>query len=282
MEQNLKMQATPTGLGARLLANPLVRIVLGIVLTFVPVPLTMIVAAQLVEKTYRVAWPQLLACALVWCGYRFYVRRVERRAPTELAWPCMGRELGQGVLIGAALVTLTFAVLAVLGAYRFEGVGAPGASMLTALAELLLVGCAEEMMFRGVVFGVVARSLGSKAAMVISALLFALAHLGNEGMSVLAVGALFAYGVLQAALYLRTRRLWVCIGTHIGWNYCLGQVFSATVSGHVDAPGLLRGQLVGSETLTGGAFGVEGSLVTVVLMALAALFWARRALAGKA
>lgn len=282
MEQNLTMAPTRPGFGARLLANPFVRIVLGTLLTFAPVPLTMIAASQLVAKADRVAWPQLLACVLVWCGYRFYVRRVEKRAPTELAWPGMGRELGMGVLIGALLVALTFAALTALGVYRPEGVHAPGIDMLTALAELVLVGLVEEMMFRGVVFGVVERSLGSKVAIGVSALLFALAHLSNDGLSVLAVCVLCAYGVMQAALYMSTRRLWACIGTHIGWNYTLGQVFSSTVSGHVDAPGLLRGYLVGSDALTGGAFGVEGSLVTLVLIALGALFWLRRAYTTKA
>ena len=78
-------------------------------------------------------------------------------------------------------------------------------------------------------------------------------------------------------LYLKTRLLWVCIGTHIAWNYCISQVFSSTVSGHAATEGLLRGELVGSSLLTGGAFGVEGSLVTLLLIASAAVWGWRRA-----
>jgi membrane protease YdiL (CAAX protease family) len=257
--------------------NPVVRIVLGLVLTFAAVPLTMILASQLVAKPYRIVWPQLLAAVLVWFGYRFYVRRIEKRQPTELATQGMARQLGGGLLLGAGLVALTFAVLAALGAYRFDGVNAANAAMLLPLAELILVGMAEEMMFRGVIFGVVERSLGGKAAVAISALLFSLAHLPNEGVSVLAIGVIAAYGVLQAALYMKTRRLWICIGTHIAWNYCVSQVFSSTVSGHAATDGLLRGELVGNALLTGGAFGIEGSLVALVLIAATAAVWLRRA-----
>jgi membrane protease YdiL (CAAX protease family) len=282
MENTLSIATNKPTLASRVMANPLVRIVLGIVLTFAAVPLTMIVASQLVAKPYRVVWPQLLAAVLVWFGYRFYVRRIEKRQPTELAMLGMARELGTGLLLGAGLVALTFAVLAALGAYKFGGVNPLSIMMLVPLAELVLVGMAEEMMFRGVIFGVIERSLGSKSAIVISALVFSLAHLPNEGVSVLAIAVIAAYGVMQAALYMKTRRLWACIGTHIAWNYCVSQVFSSTVSGHAATDGLLRGELVGNAMLTGGVFGVEGSLIALLLIAAAAALWLRRAFARQA
>lgn len=276
MENTLGITSSKPALASRVMAYPLIRIVLGLVLTFAAVPLTMIIASKLVDKPYRIIWPQLLAAVLVWFGYRFYVRRIEKRQPTELATAGMGRELGGGLLIGAGLVMLTFAVLAGLGAYRLEGINTVGVMLLVPLAELALVGMAEEMMFRGVIFGVTERSLGSKAAIVVSALVFSLAHLPNQGLSLVAVAAIAAYGVLQAALYMKTRRLWICIGSHVAWNYCVGQVFSSTVSGHAATEGLLRGQMVGDAMLTGGLFGVEGSPVALLLIVAAATFWVCR------
>jgi len=279
MDHTLSMATKKSPL-ARLMAYPLVQIVLGMVLTFAAVPLVMGTASQLVEKPYRILWPQLLAAVLVWFAYRFYVRRIEKRQPAELAMPGMARELGRGLLLGAGLVFLTFVVLAALGVYQFSGVNALSLMLLLPLAELVLVGMAEEMMFRGILFGVTARALGSKAAIVISSLVFALAHLPNAGFSLLAIIAIAAYGVLQAALYMQTRRLWVCIGTHVGWNYCVSQVFSSTVSGHAATDGLLRGELAGNAMLTGGAFGVEASLVTVLLIGAVAAYVLRLAFAS--
>ena len=245
MDNTLSMASKKSPL-ARLMAYPLVQIVLGMVLTFAAVPLVMGIASHVVEKPYRILWPQLLAALLVWCGYRFYVRHIEKRQPVELAMPGMARELGRGLLLGAGLVVLTFVVLAALGVYQLSGVNSLSVLLLLPLAELVLVGMAEEMMFRGILFGVTARALGSKAAIVISSLVFALAHLPNAGFSLLAILAITSYGVLQAALYMQTRRLWVCIGTHVGWNYCVSQVFSSTVSGHAATDGLLRGELLGN------------------------------------
>jgi membrane protease YdiL (CAAX protease family) len=282
MDTTLNLTPVKPPLAARLLAHPLVRIVLGTVLTFGAVPLVMLAVSQLVAKPYRIVWPQLLAAVLVWCGYRLYVRRIEKRPLRELAPQDMVRGLGSGLLLGAALVMLTFAALAALGAYRFDGVNAFSALLLVPLAELVLVGLAEEMVFRGVIFGVTERSLGSKAAIGVSAFVFSLAHLPNDGVSLLAIAVIVAVGVMQGAIYLATRSLWACIGVHIAWNYCVGQVFSSSVSGHAAGDGLLRGELVGSSLLTGGAFGVEGSLVALVLLAAAAGFWLRRALARQA
>lgn len=280
MDNTLRLATKKSPL-ARLMAYPLVQIVLGMVLTFAAVPLVMGIASHLLDKPYRILWPQLLAALLVWCAYHFYVRHIEKRQPVELALPGMARELGRGLLLGAGLVGLTFLVLAMLGVYQLNGVNALHAALLLPLAELLLVGMAEEMMFRGILFGVTARALGNKAGIVISSLLFALGHLPNAGFSLLAIAAIAAYGVLQAALYLQTRRLWVCIGTHVGWNYCVSQVFSSTVSGHAATGGLLRGELAGNTLLTGGAFGVEASLVTILLIGTVAAYVLRLPLASE-
>jgi membrane protease YdiL (CAAX protease family) len=277
MENTLGMTVPRSSFGARFLAHPLTRIVLGLLLTFVPVPLTMITASLMVDKAHRIAWPQLLAAVLVWLGYRLYVHKIEKRTMTELAPQRAVPELGLGLLLGAGLVATVFAALGGMGIYLVHGLNAFNLVLLLPLAELILVGLTEETMFRGVVFGVTERSLGSRAAIVISSLLFALTHLPNDGISLLAVASLAAYGVLQAALYMKTRRLWVCIGTHIAWNYAVGQIFSTTVSGHAGTPGLLRGELIGSPVLTGGAFGVEGSLLTLLVISLAALYALRLA-----
>ncbi|MEO7404776.1 MAG: hypothetical protein ABIU95_14000, partial [Burkholderiales bacterium] len=70
--------------------------------------------------------------------------------------------------------------------------------------------------------------------------------------------------------FLATRRLWLGIALHLGWNFTVGYVFSATVSGHDRAAGLLFGELRGPEWLTGGGFGVEGSAVTLLMLTVAA------------
>ena len=272
--------AVPAGkpaLSARLAAHPFVRIVTGIVLCFAPVPLTMIAAQKLVDKPYRLVWPQLLAAVLCFLAYRLFVRRIEQRALTEFGVEGAVRESLLGLALGAGLVCTVFALLGMFGAYRVDGVNGMSLLLVLPLAELLLVGLAEEMVFRGLVFRITEQSIGSRWAILVSAAVFSLAHLPNQGVSLVAVAALAAYSVMQAAIYMRTRRLWMCIANHLAWNYCVGQVFSTAVSGHETAAGLLDGELAGPSLLTGGAFGVEASVLTLVVISAAAAFFLRAA-----
>src|SRR6202044_1080074 len=71
-------------------------------------------------------------------------------------------------------------------------------------------------------------------------------------------------GVLLAADFMLTRRLWLCIGIHIAWNFTQGGIFSVAVSGG-KSTGLLQSRMVGPDWLTGGTFGAEASVVAVLV-----------------
>lgn len=72
-------------------------------------------------------------------------------------------------------------------------------------------------------------------------------------------------GLLLAATYMVTRRLWTCIGLHMAWNFAQSGVFSGVVSGAVNHPGLLKSTVEGPAILTGGTFGLEASIVAVLV-----------------
>ena len=75
---------------------------------------------------------------------------------------------------------------------------------------------------------------------------------------------------MLAAAYMLTRRLWLCIGIHIAWNFTEGGIFSVAVSGG-NAQGLLQAKLTGADWLTGGAFGAEGSIVALAMCSAAGI-----------
>lgn len=70
----------------------------------------------------------LILTVIILVAYSAYVKVVERRAVTELSRPGLLRELGAGVIFGAALFSLTIGVMAILGVYQITLVEASSVS----------------------------------------------------------------------------------------------------------------------------------------------------------
>jgi hypothetical protein len=89
-----------------------------------------------------------------------------------------------------------------------------------------------------------------------------------------AIGIALTAGILLAGAYVVSRRLWLPIGLHFGWNFALGGIFGLAVSGN-RVEGWLQCRLEGPEWLTGGIFGLEASLVTIIMgLLVGGLFFA--------
>jgi membrane protease YdiL (CAAX protease family) len=247
--------------------NPFVRILLALLSIAIPfavvaTPFNLFVS----DKSLKRAGAFLLT-AIVLGAYSAYVRIVEKRRVAELSRPHLLRELGAGVLLGAFLLCLTVGVLAALGAYQVTGSNG-WAPMLATVPGFILFAVLEEVVMRGIVFRILEQSLGSWIALAISAAIFGLLHL---------LGAVMVEaGVMLAAAYMVTRRLWFCIGIHVAWNFTEGGIFSAAVSAG-DTKGLLQAKLTGADWLTGGSFGVEGSIVALAICAAAGILLVAKA-----
>ena len=244
---------------------PLIRILLALLIVVIPFLVAQRVVALLPFGRTATSVLKALICVLVsYCSYVAYVRLFERRSVTEFASKAAAKELGQGFVIGALLFAATIGILALLGVYRFAGIGA-WPSVILPLAVALVIGTFEEIVVRGIIFRITEESLGTWIALAISALIFGILHLVSPdstllGASSIVVGA----SVLLTGAYVVTRRLWLPIGIHVAWNFTQGGIFGITVSGHT-GEGLLHGTLTGPEWLSGGAFGAEASVVATVL-----------------
>ncbi len=135
----------------------------------------------------------------------------------------------------------------------------------------------EEIITRGIIFRITEESLGTWLAVVISALFFGLSHIFNPESSWFAALCIAVEaGVLLAAAYITTRRLWLPIGLHFAWNFTQGGIFGVPVSGgRVD--GILESSLSGPERLSGGKFGAEASIFAVLVCTSMAIYLIVRA-----
>lgn len=255
-------------LRTRILRYPLILAIVGILATIVPMFVTLGLS-ELVPKPLRLGWPMLLSAAVAVAGYRWFVMRLERRPITELALAGAGRELWGGLGIGALLVVATYSVLLASGAFTITGAAATGV-LLKPFPEQVMVAVFEEIVFRAIVFGMLQKFWGTKIALGVSTVIFVAAHMPNEGFSVLGAAMTAAASLALSGAYLLSGRLWLPISMHFAWNYFSDAVFAVPVSGHL-ARGWLQVATSGPAWLSGGTYGIEGSIVTGITWSMAAI-----------
>jgi membrane protease YdiL (CAAX protease family) len=206
-----------------------------------------------------------------WC-----VRRLEKRAPTEIALRGAPLALGIGTLVGVGIVLAAVAVIGLAGGLSIVSSGEPLLAIV-ALASAATAACMEELVVRGVVLRTLEHWFGTWLALAATAALFGALHLGNPDATWLsALTVALTGGLVLGLAYVATRRLWLAVGLHFGVNAAQGALLGLPVSGS-STRGLFATTVTGSDLLTGGPFGVESSLTVLVVALGVAFVLARRA-----
>ncbi|MEA1978638.1 MAG: type II CAAX endopeptidase family protein [Chloroflexota bacterium] len=181
-----------------------------------------------------------------------------------------------GFLIPGLMMALIFLVEYAAGWTQFQGwswqtVGMRESviGLLGGLSVFIIVGINEEILSRGYHLQNLIEGLNLHWALFLSSSVFALLHLLNPSSSLMSTLGLLAAGYFLAYGWVRTHKLWLPIGLHIGWNFFEGNVFGFNVSG-LDTFRLLLHTPSGPEFITGGTFGPEAGLIAIPAMLLGA------------
>ena len=185
----------------------------------------------------------------------------------SLSFGGKARMMGIGWAVSAVNFLAIIVCLFLCGCYRIVNVELDVASQLSWLSLFLLVGVVEEVIFRGILFRLIADKWNIAVGLTTSSLLFGLAHLGNPGATLWAALAIaLASGWLFGMAYAYHQTIWVPVGMHWAWNYLEGGVFGCAVSGTpLDYRPLITPRISGTDLLSGGAFGPEASIICVAI-----------------
>ena len=257
----------------RILRFPLVRLVIAVSIFFVGSTLAALIVGLVFGPPGREISDQIkpfaevfFQCGFALLGYWFFVSLFDGRSMTELNTG-FAKQTGLGLLLGFAFISAIMGVLALLGYYKIDGQN-PDSAVMSVFLMAIMAGIVEELLLRGYFFKIVEQGLGTWWSVILSALLFGFLHAWNPNASIISsLSIALTAGVVLALLYAITRNLWVVIGMHFAWNFTLGGIFSAPVSG-TEAQGFFNGLLDGPEWITGGDFGPEASVITVIVFAL--------------
>jgi membrane protease YdiL (CAAX protease family) len=206
--------------------------------------------------------------------YAFVVRKAERRVAVEvLPSFAMLKDLITGILFGFCMLCAVVGFLWSLGIYHVEG--HRWRHIFDAfLFDSYLSGMLEELMFRAILLRILARAFGPRWGLVLSSILFGLAHL-THGTWLAALSITINAGLTMGLQYMATGRLWMSVGMHIGWDFTEGSILGVNNPDGV----LLSIPTAGmSDILTGGSFGPDASVLsfTIGILAVAAILYARK------
>lgn len=200
---------------------------------------------------------------MIVASYVMMVRK-EGKAPAKFGVSFLPVELFKGLGVGFMIMTLFSLVMSLSGLIKFQWAGFSSA-LLVGVIYYLLVALVEEVVFRGYVLFKLAQHFSPRTTLIVSSILFGLAHVFNDHVGAVGLLTISLSGFLMGALTWKNGNLSAAIGLHWAWNFFQGSVFGFAVSGKQET-GLFQPVANANTPLSGGAFGAEGSLVLTALV----------------
>lgn len=268
MSQAADPASSPKPLWRKVWDFPLVAMLVALALSALVISAVAAGVGGVVEALDRKVADPLLVLAMVAAMFALQkgvLRRLGERKHDDLPLAAAPRGLVLGTLIAFALFSAVVGIAALLGAYTIVGWGGLGNWVFLLFWAGINAGFVEELIFRGILFRWIEEFAGSWAALVATSALFGLVHIGNDNATWFSSFAIAVEaGLMLGGAYMLTRSLWLPVGIHFGWNVTQGLVWDVPVSGN-DVDGLVDARLVGDPLISGGAFGLEASVIALVV-----------------
>ena len=141
---------------------------------------------------------------------------------------------------------------------------------------------AEELLCRGFLYQKLRRSYKNPVVAIVgNALLFALLHLANNGVTVLSVLNIFLVGILFSLMVYYMDSLWCAFAVHTAWNFTQNILFGLPNSG-INVPYSvfkLDAATARDSFAYNVGFGIEGTLLADVVLLVACVLlylWGRK------
>ena len=146
---------------------------------------------------------------------------------------------------------------------------------------------AEEMVCRGFLYQRVLRTYREKylLAIIVNSVFFGAIHLGNDGISALAIVDLVVTGLLFTAMVYYFDSLWMAMAAHAGWNFTQSILAGLPNSGMVVPYSVFKldAATARDSFFYNVAFGVEGTVpaIAIQVVVLAAIVMIGRKMDGR-
>ena len=208
----------------------------------------------------------IISCIIIW--KMFEKKKVREMGLTNFKEGY--KEFILGLLFGAIAISIVAIVLLIMGNVQFvNSLSKPqlSISLLEGAILFVFVGFGEEILGRAYIMSVLKQTRNKWLILMISSIIFAILHLGHDGISVLAFINLFLVGLLFGYMFMKSKNIWMPIGYHITWNYFQGYIWGFQVSG-ITTNGLYKIENINNNIINGGLFGPEGGLIVTIIICI--------------
>lgn len=183
-----------------------------------------------------------------------------------------------GAVAGTILLAVSIIVAVLAGAFMFNGIFANIDVKMVSMMALCFVfqGAMEEVLCRGVVQQLLIKKASVPVTLGVTAALFTIPHLGNmaggsPAIIVVAIVNLVLISLIFSLLTIRFKSIWAACGLHSVWNYILYSILGLNLSGKDErVTAVFDMSSSGSNILNGADYGIEASIITTVVLAVAA------------
>lgn len=143
-------------------------------------------------------------------------------------------------------------------------------TIIAALIASLVAGFAEEVLFRGLMYTSIRSYFGQTLAILLPSVTFAAVHLLNGQLDTPSIILLLisgtAVGILFSAIRVVTGNIWTGVVVHAVWDFFVAsKVFDSSLFAIKSSSSLKDNMLI-----SGGGFGIEASMIAVLLYLVAA------------
>lgn len=124
----------------------------------------------------------------------------------------------------------------------------------------------EELIFRFIPYELIPKRMNFKNIFIVNSI-FCIAHIFNPNPNIIGLISILLAGVLLTVIYLKTNNIIYSTLIHTFWNFIIGPILGGNVSG-IYIGGVFSYKLCKSNILSGGNYGMEGSIISVILLFL--------------
>lgn len=255
----------------KVLYFPITKIIIGIGVCF-----SLLLGIQnFVSKPilYSIIQDKSIADPIIHCvslivllfGYFYLFRLYDKRKITELSIKYLPKEMFGGFVFGFLTISTSILSLYLLGYYQVLSITTTHYS-IKLFTVLIVAALIEDLFIRGLIVRELENWLGTTPAIVVG-MLVETQHLFNPNANLFSLFVDLIWGFTLATMFIYTKRIWLPFFFHLGWNFSQ-PFYGSNLTGLNDMGSIIQSKFNGPELLTGGAVGIENSIITASFLLL--------------